>query len=206
MSRFILVSCAICSTQFHKSKAELGRHPLSYCSKECLRESRRVTKEEYADRILTFYFETGKVPTIEDFKNSQTHRRLFGTWRNAIEYCGLTDVKVVKKVATKPNANNWSRQRDRHIATKMELISTRGSKCAVCGYGKNLSALHIHHIDPTTKSLSLDARSLGNVSMKRILAEFEKCTVLCANCHAELHNPDLEMVRVAGVAPAICLL
>lgn len=60
------------------------------------------------------------------------------------------------------------------------------SGCVVCGYSKHHAALHFHHTgekhDTITRMLS------RNTSMKKILEEIGKCVILCANCHAELHN------------------
>ena len=61
----------------------------------------------------------------------------------------------------------------------------------MCGYNKNTAALCFHHKDPTQKEMMLDLRSLSNNKLDKILAEAAKCQLLCNNCHAELHHPEL---------------
>lgn len=63
-------------------------------------------------------------------------------------------------------------------------------KCELCGYDKNYSALHFHHIDSDNKSFEISDKSWTS-SIKSLIPEIEKCAVLCANCHAEMHNPAL---------------
>jgi hypothetical protein len=65
-----------------------------------------------------------------------------------------------------------------------------GGCCEICGYNKNYAALVFHHIDPKNKSFQLDGRILSNTDWECILEEHKKCQCLCANCHAEVHNPD----------------
>lgn len=89
--------------------------------------------------------------------------------------------------------NSYGYQKLRGIKRKLHLIDLRGSCCEKCGYDKNLSALEFHHKEPGKKESQLDIRTLSNSSMKWILEEFDKCKVLCANCHREEHNPDLEI-------------
>ena len=67
----------------------------------------------------------------------------------------------------------------------------RGGKCEKCGYNRKIAALHFHHINPEEKNFELDARTIERKSDKEILNEFSKCQLLCANCHMELHHPDL---------------
>jgi hypothetical protein len=43
------------------------------------------------------------------------------------------------------------------------------------------------------KDFKLDMRSLSNRRFQPGLAEIEKCILVCANCHAELHNRNLNM-------------
>lgn len=93
--------------------------------------------------------------------------------------------------------NNYEYQVLRALKRKMYLINLRGGKCEICGYDKNLAVLEFHHIEKGTKESQLDQRKLSNSSMEFILNEFEKCKILCANCHRETHNPDLEIEKVS---------
>lgn len=55
----------------------------------------------------------------------------------------------------------------------------------MCGYSKCLQALEFHHLDPTEKDGGL-AGSIKFLSKEKLLAEIEKCVLLCANCHREV--------------------
>lgn len=94
----------------------------------------------------------------------------------------------------------YSRKKDYHgTLIKYYLIQQRGGKCERCGYDKNLSALEFHHIDPNTKEFTLDARTLERHSDEEINTEFNKCILLCANCHSEQHHPDLNMSNINNI-------
>jgi len=94
------------------------------------------------------------------------------------------------------NRNNYTYQTHRALKRKTHLINSRGGRCEICGYNKNLAVLEFHHLDRGTKESQLDQRTLSNSSMEFILSEFEKCQVLCANCHREVHYPDLDLEKV----------
>jgi hypothetical protein len=66
----------------------------------------------------------------------------------------------------------------------------KGGRCERCGYGRNKAALAFHHRQPSTKSFQVDIRKCSNATWEMLLAETEKCMLLCLNCHAEIHNPD----------------
>lgn len=94
------------------------------------------------------------------------------------------------------NRNTYAYQKLRGMKRKLYLIEQRGGRCESCGYDKNLAAFDFHHKDPTEKDHGLDMRKLSNMSMENILVEFDKCEVLCANCHREKHSPELEIKNV----------
>jgi len=94
--------------------------------------------------------------------------------------------------------NTYDYQVQRALKRKLYLIDLRGGKCEKekCGYNKNLAAFDFHHKDPSIKESPLDSRTLSNSTMEWILKEFEKCLVVCANCHREEHHPNLELEKV----------
>ena len=94
------------------------------------------------------------------------------------------------------NRNDYKYQKLRGLTRKLYLINLRGGKCEKCPYNKNLAALDFHHKDPTKKESRLDMRHLSNSTMERIMKEFDKCLVLCANCHREEHSPDLSLEKL----------
>jgi hypothetical protein len=57
--------------------------------------------------------------------------------------------------------------------------------CVMCGYNKHPAALHVDHIDPSTKTMKGGKAWHPNWSKQRIKKELAKCQILCANCHFE---------------------
>ncbi len=85
------------------------------------------------------------------------------------------------------NAYNIKQGQDKRLRAVKEL----GGRCYVCGFSQYPCSLDFHHWDPTTKDPNF--RSLRGWSWKRILIELEKCTLLCKNCHAAVHNGFLKI-------------
>lgn len=56
-------------------------------------------------------------------------------------------------------------------------------KCSKCGYNKSFGALHFHHINGDKKYIAGTLLRLKPTTER--IAEFDKCIILCANCHAE---------------------
>lgn len=66
------------------------------------------------------------------------------------------------------------------------MLETFGKiECSSCGYDKCFEALDLHHRDPSKKDKNISSMKL--YSENKIRAEIEKCDLLCANCHRELH-------------------
>lgn len=92
---------------------------------------------------------------------------------------------------------NYCRVRMRRIRVKAASIAYKGGKCEECGYSKSLSALEFHHIDGKTKSFGIGS-SRANKSWDSIVAELDKCRLLCANCHRETHRVEDAALRAAA--------
>lgn len=70
---------------------------------------------------------------------------------------------------------------------KLNLIKVCGNKCNICGYNKTVSALEFHHINPEEKEYGL--ASMGTChQLEKDLEEVQKCILVCANCHREIHD------------------
>ncbi len=70
---------------------------------------------------------------------------------------------------------------------KEMVVEYKGGKCAICGYKKYVGAFDLHHKDGKTKTFGLSSRGLTR-SWEKIKTEADKCILVCANCHREIHG------------------
>src|SRR3989344_1146885 len=93
--------------------------------------------------------------------------------------------------------------------TKKRALIYKGCGCVVCGYSTSTRSLIFHHLDPRLKDFGVGS---GVRSWERLVVELDKCVLLCANCHGEVHDEittiickgptpkeGLELVRMAGL-------
>jgi len=73
----------------------------------------------------------------------------------------------------------------KRVALKMRMVEFAGGCCTRCGFNRSFVALDFHHIDPQSKSFPLSSGYC--YSWDRVVEEMNKCELLCANCHRELH-------------------
>lgn len=90
---------------------------------------------------------------------------------------------------------SYAAQKKRGLSRKLHFVKLLGGKCSNCGYSKNLAGLAFHHLGG--KEFKLDVRSLSNRNIIPIKKEIAKCKILCHNCHAELHNPTLDLAKLS---------
>jgi 5-methylcytosine-specific restriction endonuclease McrA len=62
-----------------------------------------------------------------------------------------------------------------------------GGKCIVCKYDKCKRALGFHHLDPKKKEFGISSKGITR-SWEKTRKEIDKCVLLCANCHMEVHE------------------
>ena len=72
--------------------------------------------------------------------------------------------------------------------SKEKIVYCLGGECQICGYKKCNDALHLHHIDPSTKSFTVGGSRSTENNWEIIKEEIKKCILLCGNCHSEYHN------------------
>jgi len=76
--------------------------------------------------------------------------------------------------------------RARRKKIRQLAVEYKGGKCEICGYDQCIEALDFHHRNATKKDFSISSKGYTR-SWKRVMEELDKCTILCANCHRELH-------------------
>jgi hypothetical protein len=73
----------------------------------------------------------------------------------------------------------------RRYKLKIMAVEYKGGKCSSCGYNKCISALDFHHLYDKKFSISMNGKIC---SWETLRVELDKCILLCANCHRELHH------------------
>lgn len=83
--------------------------------------------------------------------------------------------------------SNMSYQDLKNYRTRLKerIVYVMGDKCQCCGYDKLHSALELHHLNPKEKDFTLGTNT--NISWNSARKEIQKCILVCANCHREIH-------------------
>jgi hypothetical protein len=102
--------------------------------------------------------------------------------RYCSEICRKAAHQLRPKAKTKANTSqhvvSWRQK------LKLRAIKYKGGCCQICGYDKCVRALSFHHLDASSKDFSIGGKSK---SWNTIQSELDKCVLVCANCHAEVH-------------------
>ena len=74
----------------------------------------------------------------------------------------------------------------RRKKVRQMLVEYKGGKCEICGYCQCIDALDMHHKNSSTKEFGISSSGLTR-SWEKNKTEADKCILLCANCHREIH-------------------
>lgn len=96
-----------------------------------------------------------------------------------ISYDRLRNVIISDKITPKKRDTSSYRRE-----VKRKLIEYKGGKCQICGYNRCQEALEFHHLDPSQKDFTISG---GTRSFESLKPEVDKCILVCANCHREIH-------------------
>jgi hypothetical protein len=121
--------------------------------------------EEQIKQAQELYNEIGNIKKVAKIMHIS-----YGTLRNYIKSNKITP----KKRDTKAYRN----------AIKRQCIEYKGGKCVICGYNKCPDALDFHHVNPDEKDFNISG---GTKSFESLKPELDKCILVCANCHREIH-------------------
>ncbi len=101
--------------------------------------------------------------------------------------CGETDPSKFSPTRSTDCTKCCSTARNKATNENKEwAIKYMGGQCFVCGYNDSHWALQFHHINPEDKDEG--AKNMMRWSRIRLKKELLKCRMLCANCHAEIHE------------------
>jgi len=78
---------------------------------------------------------------------------------------------------------------------KLQAVNAFGGKCCICGYNKCIEVLGFHHVDKTTKEEE-PSYIIMRWSFNRVKKELDKCILVCANCHGEIHAKEKEGINI----------
>jgi hypothetical protein len=83
----------------------------------------------------------------------------------------------------KNRKNDYLAERKRNKRKKEKLIDFLSDKCCTdCGITDS-RLLEFDHIDPQTKTKAVARLLSSGYGWERLLAEINKCEIVCANCH-----------------------
>jgi hypothetical protein len=107
------------------------------------------------------------------------------------KYCGETDPDKFMKNGKKRSYSRCKSCQSKYVIEnyrqrKKEAVIYLGGRCKRCGYDKCMGSLHFHH----TKGKDPEWNKMRSWALDRIKKELDKCVLVCANCHGELHYSD----------------
>ena len=88
------------------------------------------------------------------------------------------------------NTNNRNRMNNNRQIWRKFLQDIGMRTCCICGYNKCEAAIEYHHTDPSKKDIEIHKFTRKPFSaevLEELLSELDKCIVVCANCHREIH-------------------
>jgi len=94
-----------------------------------------------------------------------------------------------KKISKRRNICNGCYTSVRRYRIKKWMIDYKGGKCVECGDSSlNVACYDFHHIDKSEKEFGLSRVESAKINIKQIIAELDKCNLVCANCHRAKHT------------------
>lgn len=138
------------------------------CKEAGLKQTYIELTPEKIKECQILYDEIGNIKTVAKLVN--------------ISYKRLREV-ITFKTSTK---TDYDYVKDRRRKVKELLVNYKGGKCEICGYDKCLGASDFHHINPNEKEFSISSSNIYK-NIDKLKEEIDKCILVCANCHREIH-------------------
>jgi hypothetical protein len=171
-NKFYTKICQYCSVPFETNYAKQ-----IFCSKKCTRNSSRLkNKDKIAQKEKEFRLKNIIVPCSWCFNPLSSERRK-GRFHYCSEKCRKAKISSDKKKEFRKNQKAF-------LEFKVKI------GCKNCGYNKNGACLDFHHLEKYEKERYISC-ALWVHQSELFFKEFNKCVLLCKNCHHELHSKEL---------------
>lgn len=162
------------------SKATISYH----CKREALNDigldTTKKLNEKEVEELKEFY----KTHTIEEtskvFNVSETTVKKY-TENKRFLYETDDDRRKANYIRVKSFRNRL----------KEKAVEYKGGECVICGYDRCIKALDFHHLDASLKDFTIG--SYSSISWSKLKIELDKCILVCANCHREIHDEFIKL-------------
>jgi len=79
----------------------------------------------------------------------------------------------------------------RRRVIRQRIVEYKGGRCVICGYDKCSAALELHHRKSSEKTFAISGQGLTR-AWDKVRVEADKCELICANCHREVHHKQVQ--------------
>ena len=73
---------------------------------------------------------------------------------------------------------------------KKKAVEYKGNQCYCCHKSYPFVVYDFHHLNPKEKDFGLGDKT-STVKWDKVQAEIDKCILVCANCHRQIHSGDI---------------
>lgn len=133
-------------------------------------------------RALEFHHRDAGTKEFPISRGSVSRQRLFTESRKCELLCANCHRGRHLHAAAEDDATIVVLRRER----KEQAVALFGSLCQGCRRSFPSRVFEFHHVDALTKGFAISADGILR-PWELIVAELEKCVLLCANCHREVH-------------------
>jgi transposase-like protein len=172
----------------HAPRGGISRAPLAGLIAEGLSIAEMADRLGVHSSTVGYWLRKHELRTAQAIRREEGQRAKAAARATVTMTClhhGETEFWMEGRGAYRCLACRRERVAARRRRVKEILVSEAGGSCRLCGYSRCLAALHFHHLDPGKKRFAM-----GREGVTRSLAEMREeaggCSLLCANCHAEV--------------------
>jgi len=172
--------CSNCNSDFDVDK-RCGVFYCDNCKKEKLNKKRKIRKE----KIIII---KNKRKVLGDIFYCKDCGELIEKRKSYCKSC----ISKHEKNRVKNNNYNYDYVLNWRNNNKKLAVEYKGGKCDICGYNKSMRSLQFHHLDPSKKEITI-SKKINSVKFEKLKFELDKCILVCANCHGEIHDGLIEI-------------